>query len=161
MSPFANRLAEPDRVRRFTSEEQLRQIDDTTAANIGHYASRSPAEIDERIEQLEREWGIERYLQLNVAAVGLSTAALAATQDRRWGWLTCGGLAFFLVHALLGFDPPLPLLRRRGIRTRSEINQEIHALKALRGDFRPVDDDRSLDGKIEAALRAVGLQPTT
>lgn len=157
MAPFANRLTEPDRVRRFTTKEQLRRIDDTTAENIRTYATRPPDEIEQRIAHLEREWGIERYLQLNVAAVGLTTTALAATHDRRWGLLTCGGLAFFLYHALVGFDPPLPLLRRQGVRTRSEINQEIYALKALRGDFEPVQAQAATEQKIEAAIAAVGL----
>lgn len=157
MSPFANRLSEPDRVRRFTTDAQLRRIDDRMAESIRRYASQPPGEIDQRIEQLEREWSVERYLQLNVAVVGLSTALLAATHDRRWGWATCGGLSFFLIHALLGFDPPLPLLRQRGIRTRSEINREIYALKALRGDFRAVDEDHALDAKVDAAIHAVGL----
>jgi hypothetical protein len=157
MAPFANRLTEPDRVRRFTAEEQLRRIDDTTAENIRTYATRPPDEIEQRIAHLERQWGIERYLQLNVAAVGLTTAALAVTHDRRWGFLTCGGLAFFLYHALVGFDPPLPLLRRQGVRTRSEINQEIYALKALRGDFEPVQVQAATEQKIEAAIAAVGL----
>lgn len=157
MSPISDRLAEPDRVRRFTSRAQLRRIDDSAAENVRRFAAQPPDVIDGRIHELEREWSVERYLQLNVATVGISSALLAVLHDRRWGFLTCGGLAFFLVHALLGFDPPLPLLRRKGIRTRYEINQEIYALKAVRGDFRPVDEEPVEDRKIEAALRAVGL----
>lgn len=155
--PFADRLAEPDRVRRFTSRRQLRRIDEGTAANIRHFSAQPTEAIDARIAALEKEWGIERYLQLNVATVGLSTAALAITHDRRWGFLTCGGLAFFLIHALLGFDPPLPLLRHRGVRTRSEINREVYALKAVRGDFRAADEAFAADEKVEAAIKAVGL----
>lgn len=157
MSPFSNRLAEPDRVRRFTAKDQLRRIDETAAENVRACAAQGRAAIDRRIAELEREWGIERYLQLNVAAVGLSTTALAVAHDRRWGFLTCGGLMFFLIHAVLGFDPPMPLLRRRGIRTRFEINQEVYALKALRGDFDAVDEQATPELKIEAALKAVGL----
>ena len=34
--------------------------------------------------------------------------------------------------------PPVPLFRRIGIRTQSEIELERYALKALRGDFGPL-----------------------
>ncbi len=43
--------------------------------------------------------------------------------------------AFLLQHALQGWCPPLPLLRRLGIRTAAEIHDEIIALRILRGDF--------------------------
>lgn len=39
------------------------------------------------------------------------------------------------LHATEDFDPPLPALRRAGVRSRAETNREIHALKILRGDF--------------------------
>ena len=43
--------------------------------------------------------------------------------------------AFLLQHALQGWCPPLPLLRRMGMRTSAEIHEEIIALRILRGDF--------------------------
>ncbi|MCA9457611.1 MAG: hypothetical protein KC587_13175, partial [Nitrospira sp.] len=43
-----------------------------------------------------------------------------------------------LQHAIQGWCPPVPLFRRMGIRTTHEIQQERHALKALRGDYRDV-----------------------
>ena len=42
---------------------------------------------------------------------------------------------FMLQHALQGWCPPLPVLRRMGVRTAAEIHQEIIALRILRGDF--------------------------
>ncbi len=38
-------------------------------------------------------------------------------------------------HAIVGWCPPLPLLRSLGFRNRVEIDKEKFALKALRGDF--------------------------
>jgi hypothetical protein len=153
-----SRRAEPDRVRRYTSQRQLRRIDAAMESRLQLYASASPNVIQDRIDELRREWSIERYLQLNVSAVGLATIALAATTDRKWGWVTCAGLGFFLFHALEGFDPPLPALRRFGIRTRAEIDREIYALKVMRGDFAGIGErgvSRAQD--TENALRAVGL----
>lgn len=149
---------EPDRVRRYTAPAQLRRIDASTVHRLRLYASQPPDLIQERIDELRREWSIERYLQLNAAAIGLATAALAVTTHRRWGLLTCTRLAFFLFHAVEGFDPPLVALRRLGIRTRAEIDREIYALKVMRGDFDAVDDDSAAGGRdSEAALRAVQL----
>lgn len=150
---------EPDRVRRHTPAEVLRGIDAATVNRVRLYAAQPPAVIEQRIQELRREWSIERYLQLNIATVGLTTAALAAASRRRWGLVTCAGLALFLVHAVEGFDPMLGPLRRLGVRTRAEINREIYALKVMRGDFDQVEERGSgpAGTDVEAALRAVGL----
>lgn len=148
-----NTEREPDRVRRYTSRERLRQLDTEMAERVHFYANQPPAMITQRIAELRREWSIERYLQINVAAVGLTTAALAATKNRNWGYVTCAGLAFFLFHAIEGFDPAMPVLRRGGRRTRAEIDREIYALKTLRGDF-----ERANGGsRVGPALDAVDL----
>lgn len=38
-------------------------------------------------------------------------------------------------HGLLGWCPPLPVLRRLGVRTSRKVSDERFALKSLRGDF--------------------------
>ena len=40
-----------------------------------------------------------------------------------------------LQHALQGWCPPLPLVRKLGLRTAEEINQEKIIFKLIRGDF--------------------------
>ncbi len=60
---------------------------------------------------------------------------------------------FLFQHAIQGWCPPLPVLRRRGFRTAEEINQERYALKALGGDF-----DAKGGNRLDAALRAVGVR---
>jgi len=40
-----------------------------------------------------------------------------------------------LVHAMQGWCPILPLIRKKGVRTENEINNERTALKILRKDF--------------------------
>jgi len=42
---------------------------------------------------------------------------------------------FLFQHAVQGWCPPVPVLRRLGFRTSYEIEEERQALKALRGDF--------------------------
>lgn len=146
---------DPDRVRRYTAKSQQEKLDAAMARRVRLYAEQPAEEISERIAELQREWSIERYLQINVAAVGLTTAALAVGKNRKWGYATCAGLAFFLFHAVEGFDPPLPLMRKAGLRTRAEINREIYALKILRGDFDDAIGARDEAARIEAAITAV------
>jgi hypothetical protein len=58
--------------------------------------------------------------------------------------------AFLFQHAIQGWCPPVPILRRMGFRTASEIEQERQALKALRGDFAGISNDNA-----DAILNAV------
>ena len=60
--------------------------------------------------------------------------------------------AFLFQHAIQGWCPPLPILRRLGFRTAREIDTERTALKALRGDFANVHNDE--DGATEAIAAA-------
>ncbi len=133
-----NPASETDRVRRNTPEEILRRIEEQTEHNIEYYSAQPGPVIRERIDELRREWSVERYLQVNASSVGLTTALLGLASSRKWALLTCTALGFFLYHALRGFDPPLPALRRLGIRTRREIDREIYALKAVLGEFSKV-----------------------
>jgi hypothetical protein len=147
-----------DRVRSNTPLDILKQIDAQIARNVRYYAAQPSEMIAQRIEELESEWSIERWLELNASAIGFTTLLLALTRNRAWSLLTCTALSFLLLHALQGFDPPLPLLRKMGVRTRGEIDREAYALKALRGDFPATSNPGTadfLDEKAEAALRAV------
>ena len=57
---------------------------------------------------------------------------------------------FLAQHALQGWCPPLPVLRKLGFRTQKEIQRERHAVKKLRGDYDAVSDN----GKAPASTRA-------
>jgi hypothetical protein len=95
--------------------------------------------ITTRINELDREWDIERALEVNMSSVALTGIALTVFHSRRWLVLPAVVLGFFLQHAIQGWCPPLPVLRRLGFRTRKEIDQEKYALKVLRGDFKEPD----------------------
>jgi hypothetical protein len=110
------------------------RIRQQTEARIAWYAH-NPAHIDRRLEELEREWDIERTLEVNGSVLALTGLMLGATRSRKWFALPTAVLGFCLQHALQGWCPPLPLFRRLGIRTQREIDEERYALKALRGDF--------------------------
>jgi hypothetical protein len=112
------------------------------------YYAEHPRQIDRRLRELDQEWDFERALQTAASAVTLTGLILGIARRRRWFLLSILVQSFFLQHAIQGWCPPLPVLRRLGFRTVYEIEQERSALRALRGDF----------GKIEPkeVLRSLG-----
>jgi len=124
------------RVARHTEEEINEGIRRQTACNIGHFGKQGADAITRRLAELDREWDIERTLEANAASIALIGLGLGAFVNRRW-YLLPGIVGFFLLqHAVQGWCPPVPLFRRMGVRTETEIGHERYALKAIRGDFR-------------------------
>ena len=142
MATTLHPLTETDRVRRYTSPQMLLQIEEEIERNVAVYAGQPDEVISQRIEELKQEWSINRYLQANVAAVGLLGALLGLTVNRKFGVLTALAFGTFLLHGVRGWDPRIHTLRKMGIRTRSEIDREIYALKILRGDFKDLTADQ-------------------
>jgi hypothetical protein len=126
--------------------ERIRQ---QTEARVTAYAG-TPGEIPRRLAELEREWDIERTLEVNGSVLALTGLLLGVTSSRRWLLLPGAVLTFCLQHALQGWCPPLPLFRRIGIRTQREIDEERYALKALRGDFDGLPSRESVDSAAQA-----------
>ena len=120
-----------DRVRHSTAPEVNHEIDRRTTSNIRRYADSSEEIIHKRIEELDREWDIERALEVNASTLALSGLLLGVTVNRKWLALPAVVLSFLLQHGLQGWCPPLPILRRMGVRTRGEIDREKYELKAL------------------------------
>lgn len=122
-----------DRVRRSTTEERNREIDRQTDLSIQRHASAGAEDIRKRIADLDREWDVERVLEVNASTLALTGLVLGLTVNRRWFALPGVVLPFLLQHGLQGWCPPLPLLPRLGVRTRGEIDREKYALQdALR-----------------------------
>ncbi|CCE24229.1 DUF2892 domain-containing protein [Methylotuvimicrobium alcaliphilum] len=118
-----------DRVRSSTAAHVNEEIDLQTDLNIQEYKSKSKAEILERIQMLDKEWDVERVLEVNASTLSLTGLILGLTKNPKWLFLPGIVLPFLLQHGLQGWCPPLPLLRRLGIRTRGEIDREKYALK--------------------------------
>lgn len=117
-----------DRVRRSTPVHVNMEIDEATDASIQQYANRDEAMIRRRIDELDREWDIERVLEVNASTLALSGLILGLTVNKKWFALPGVVLPFLLQHGLQGWCPPLPVLRRIGVRTRGEIDREKYAL---------------------------------
>jgi hypothetical protein len=119
-----------ERVTRHTAPEITRRIDRDIDARLCLLRELGPEAILCRLDDLDREWDIERCLETGASSLTLIGLALAATTDRRWILRPIGVAAFLLQHALQGWCPPLPLFRRAGVRTADEINRERCALRA-------------------------------
>jgi hypothetical protein len=124
-----------DLVRDNTSPEVARRIRAQTEASVAACARGGPSAIEQRLFELDREWDVERCLETGAASLSLLGVALGSTLNRKWFLLPAAVGAILLQHTMQGWCPPLPVLRRMGVRTADEINQERYALKALRGDF--------------------------
>jgi hypothetical protein len=144
-------MEKADRVRANTSEEINRRIDREIDARVREYADRNPDDITRRIGELDREWDMERLLETNASTVAFTGLVLGVTHSKKWLIVPGIVLPFLFQHAVQGWCPPVPVLRRLGVRTRKEIDREKYALKVLRGDF---DNADSLP-RAEAALQSV------
>lgn len=140
-----------DRVRANTADEINRQIDRDIDTRVREYATRARPEISRRIEELDREWDMERLLEINASAIAFTGLLLGATHSKKWLIVPGVVLPFLFQHAVQGWCPPVPVFRRLGVRTREEIDRERYAMKVLRGDFAAVESPP----RAEAALRAV------
>ena len=149
---------EADRVRENTAAEINERLDREMQERVEAYAARGEAEITRRIEELDREWDMERLLETNASALaGVGVGLAAATGSRKWLILPGVVLSFLFQHAVQGWCPPVPVFRRLGVRTRKEIDREKYALKALRGDFDGLGagDVHGRAARAETALSAV------
>lgn len=124
-----------ERVRKNTSEQVNRTIDNKIKENIELYLPQDKNAITKRLKELEKEWNIERALEVNMPIVAMIGLALGIFASDWWFIFPAIVLLFFLEHAIQGWCPPLPIFRSLGFRTKKEIEKERYALKFLRGDF--------------------------
>jgi len=131
-----------ERVPLHTASHVNEQIRWQTEQNVRRVAAEGAAAIERRLRELDQEWDIERTLETNAATAVLLGVTLGATIDRRFFIFPAVVAGFLLQHAVQGWCPPVPIFRRLGFRTQSEIDEENYALKAIRGDFRGITKKR-------------------
>lgn len=142
-----------NRVSQYTQPEVNEHIHRQTEINIAFFAAH-PDQINKRLTELDEEWDIERMLETGSSSLSLFGFGMALLRGKRWLLLPMAVQGFFLQHALQGWCPPLPVLRRMGFRTSAEIEKERYALKILRGDFRGLEDAQGADGSV-AIMKAI------
>lgn len=136
-----------DRVSQNTCDSVNEQIRQQTDENIQRMAHVGREAITRRLGELDAEWDIERYIETMAPSITLAGLALGLTVNRRWLALPVFVQSFLLMHAVQGWCPPIPVLRRLGVRTTFEIDRERNALKALRGDYREMSHYRERDSQ--------------
>jgi hypothetical protein len=127
-----------DRVRDHSAPIVNQRIDEQARDRIEHLVREGREAITQRIEQLDDEWDVDRALMVNFAIVGGAAfaAGLYRHTHRPWFGRRRNGLlqfftvqlGFLLVHGTVGWCPPLPVFRRLGFRTKTEIEGERRAL---------------------------------
>lgn len=158
MNALAEKLpATTTRVERATAPALNHAIRARTDAEVERLEGLSDEAIESRLRELDREWDVERVLQANASTLVLVGVALGVRADRRFLLLPAAVLSFLAQHALQGWCPPIPILRRLGVRTMRELQRERHALKALRGDYSAVPRRGTAPRpeRVRAALAAV------
>ena len=121
-----------ERVPHNTSPEINARIREQTLRNLTKYRGAPRAAIDQRLEELKQEWDIERAIEANAASIALIGIILGAFASPWFLLLPAAVCIFLLQHALQGWCPPVPILRRLGFRTQPEIEAERLALRRMR-----------------------------
>ncbi len=132
-----------DRVPQHTDPHVNDQIRIDTLSKIEYYRQHKD-QIHKRLEELEREWDTERFLEANASTLVVLGTILGFAYNKKWFIVPGIVGSFLLQHAVQGWCPPLPLIRRLGFRTADEINQERLALQCLQEDVNKICD--SLEG---------------
>lgn len=140
------------RTERVTHRSVNEDIRERTMMSIRRCAAGGPQAISRRLAELDQEWDIERVVETLSPSLTLLGLTLGLQGDRRWFALPIAVQTFLLQHALFGWCPPVPFLRRLGVRTQPEIEAERYALKALRGDFEGVS---RAGGRVDEVIEAV------
>lgn len=156
--PFTDRLPPTDlRVERATPDRINARVKARTDARIATLEGAGGEAVAGRLAELDREWDVERLLQLNAATLILGGTLLGSQVDRRFLLLPLAVCGFLAQHALQGWCPPLPVFRRAGVRTQREIERERYALKAMRGDFDriPTAEAANSTTRLRAVLAAL------
>jgi hypothetical protein len=135
---------EVDRVRDHSAQHVNRRIIREMNASVEHCARQGRDAIMKRLGELDHEWDIDRVLMANFALVGglaygvglarysrLGLLEHLGLRRRRTGWLYFFGaqMGFLLLHASVGWCPPMAVWRRLGARTKTEIELERSLLR--------------------------------
>jgi hypothetical protein len=151
-----------DRVREHTSQRVNQRITRTIQQNVERCIREGRDSIISRLSELDREWDIDRVVMANFALIG--GAAYAGGLERyshpplfgrrRKGLLYLVGaqIGFLMMHAAIGWCPPVAVWRRFGVRTKAEIEVERAALLAALEEPHRHESHHHTEGK--PALKA-------
>ena len=123
-----------DRVREHSPQHVNRGIAQAIDKSVQYCTREGREAILQRLAELDREWDIDRVVMANFAIGGGATylfglhrfarRSVWGERDTRWLYFFGAQLGFLLLHATVGWCPPVVVWRRLGVRTKSEIELE-------------------------------------
>jgi hypothetical protein len=126
------------RVAAYTCPEVNEAIRGRTLENLACMEDVGEMELSRRIEALNEEWDMDRYTEAKAAVCIMGCSLFGIAKSKYWSFLSLITATFLLQHALLGWCPSAPIMRKMGIRSAEEISREKFVLKMLRKDFAQV-----------------------
>lgn len=116
-----------DQIRDKTFRSVNRKIDENTERMIADVTAMGHDAVLARLDELDREWDINRVLMVNFGVL-VFPQLLAARKNKKWLIGPLIQTPFMLFHAFKGWCPPLLWWRPLGFRTRHEIQAEREEL---------------------------------
>ena len=118
-----------DKVRKLSLKSFNKSIDEDTDSIIQLVVAEGPISISERLNELDREWDIDKAVMLfqsGLIIVQLARAMSRPSKNKLLGPLIQTPL--LVLHATLGWSPVTMMFRKLGFRTRFEIQAEREVL---------------------------------
>ncbi len=119
-----------DKVRQMTPRTINEKIDRRMLQRVEEISAEGPEAIKARLQELEKEWDLDKVLMLNFAVL-VFAQLVAARKDRRWLWGPLIQTPFMAMHSIMGWCPPSLWFRPMGFRTDKEIQSEREELLAI------------------------------
>jgi hypothetical protein len=116
---------------------------DSVKDSVSFYGSLGQHAVSERLQALEDEPDLETVATLAMAGTGILALVFGLMGSRLWRLLAWMALPLIFAHARGRLSAPGDFLKTLGLRSRKEIQEEKYALKALRGDFRDLGENRA------------------
>jgi len=124
------------RVAKNTCDKVNEEIRKHTVERLKFYINCGRKTLTQRIKELDNEWDTERVLETNASSIVLLSSIVGYKKTKCSCFIMTGTVGFFLLeHALQGWCPPLPIIRKHGVRTQEEIYNEKSVIKRIRGDY--------------------------
>lgn len=102
-------------------QKMMERYVDTVLENLRSYAGGRPPKPE---AQLEEEWDLDRSLQAWAGSLTLASLVLGRWAGPGWRLLAAFVGANLLGRALYGWCPPVPVLRKLGVRSCEEIERQ-------------------------------------
>jgi len=154
--PIVHHAPDIDRVRANTEPAINERIDRASQYRLQVQSGESAAAITQHIAKLDREWDVERLIELESSTMGLTGLVLSVLISPKFLFLPGVVSTMVLLHAVQGWYPLLPIFRRLGLRSQNEIDRERFGMKALRGDLATIPSGEAVE-RARAAWQAVSL----